>query len=352
METTPTYENEPSGENNAAVDSFMDTLRREHERMLQTIGHARSLLGDESGQLAHVAAIQGRLTRQFFDAQRSLLTHRAQADVEVARIGRKARQHVSSVLTAAGVDGAFSLEQPVVPRVARPMSPTHMAASAARHPSVRQEISDLGVAVVRTMAEVDSLAQVIDDAFETAEPDGAVAQRQLTVMLDGWWRAERQEARAVIDDAHARAAMRRHIAGIQAAEFGTTDSPTSDVVDEGPPAVTVVSVLPASMLAALDAAEPSSLHSLLDGLLQSVEPAPTASFAATTDTAEVLFQLGSLPACPSTLDVAPAEQFRTFWDNEVPQPQAPKQRFRLRAEVLLPITAVTSVLALVLAWIG
>ncbi|MGB8858832.1 MAG: hypothetical protein WCC60_06230, partial [Ilumatobacteraceae bacterium] len=58
----------------AEVEQFLTTLRHEQARFLETMAHAGALLGSGAGQLGNVMAIQQRLTRQFFDAQRSILT--------------------------------------------------------------------------------------------------------------------------------------------------------------------------------------------------------------------------------------------------------------------------------------
>jgi hypothetical protein len=59
---------------------YLEALQREQERYLDAIGCARSLLGEGTSQLAEMSAVQGRLVRRFFDAQRAILQQRARVD--------------------------------------------------------------------------------------------------------------------------------------------------------------------------------------------------------------------------------------------------------------------------------
>jgi hypothetical protein len=74
---------------NDQVTAFFDLLRREQNRYLDAVGNARGLLGPDQVHLAHASAIQLRLTRRMFDAQRSIVTHRAEIDAELAAIRRE-----------------------------------------------------------------------------------------------------------------------------------------------------------------------------------------------------------------------------------------------------------------------
>ena len=80
---------EAPGLANQQVTAFFDTLRREQNRYLDAVGSARGVLGPEHAHLAHASAIQLRLTRRMFDAQRSIVTHRAEIDAELAAIRRE-----------------------------------------------------------------------------------------------------------------------------------------------------------------------------------------------------------------------------------------------------------------------
>ncbi len=67
---------------NTQVAEYLETLKREQERYLDAIGCARSVLGDGRSQLAQMSAVQGRLVRRLFDAQRAILEQRARVDEE------------------------------------------------------------------------------------------------------------------------------------------------------------------------------------------------------------------------------------------------------------------------------
>ena len=254
----------------------------------------------------------------------------------------------------------------------------------------------LGAAVVRTMAEADSLARVIDDAFEPDDPDGAAAERQLSGLLDEWWRAENQEGRAVIDDANARAAMRRHVAGIEASEIIADSYSDADIgdaligdADIGDGAMfqqhasampsPAPAHLPEQMLAALDTADPAGLQSLLAALAASLDVRPVGSVRMETatrmeaatrmetvartetatspvSTARSVHDLVIRPECVEatghSTTTSPDEVFRTFWvKGSTPSVDTVGWGW-IPIHVVLPMMAVTSALALVLAWIG
>jgi hypothetical protein len=260
------------------VAAYFETIRTAQEDFLITAGKAQAMLDRDSGQLAHVAAIHGRMTRRFFDAQRSILSLRAKVDDDVALIG-----------VSEGGD------------------------SARLTPWVDVVLADL---------------------------NGAAAEHQLTSMLDEWWRTENEEARALIDDAHARAAIARHVADVAA------------VADERP------SQLPSAMVSALDTADPAGLRSLLSSLANSLELMPadvTRSLALTpsrvpTKIGPSVFDLP--PATPLVSELAPQDSFRQFWTTDIAT-QAPERSPRwIATQVLLPMAVVMSVIALIFALVG
>ncbi len=65
---------------NEQAAQYLAALQREQERYLAAIGCARSVLGDGNVHLAEMSAVQGRLVRRFFDAQRAILQQRARVD--------------------------------------------------------------------------------------------------------------------------------------------------------------------------------------------------------------------------------------------------------------------------------
>ena len=90
-----------TGARTAEVDAFLDTLKTEQARFLDSLRQACSLLNRDSGQLAHVAASHSRLTQQFFDAQRLIMARRAEFDAEVAAIGQVAEENARGCIAAA-----------------------------------------------------------------------------------------------------------------------------------------------------------------------------------------------------------------------------------------------------------
>lgn len=72
----------------AAVEGYLATVRREHSRFVEALSLAGAQLGRESTQLVAASSMQVQLTRQFLDAQRSILQFRAESDRELSVIGR------------------------------------------------------------------------------------------------------------------------------------------------------------------------------------------------------------------------------------------------------------------------
>lgn len=400
METTPRLDDvekssrhprASASESAVEVDQFFAALRAAQAGFMDVIWRAQAQLGRNSGQLSHVAAIQGRLTRQFFDAQRSIMMRRAEIDAEVALIGSAAEAQADELVSAARVRAvaygthersAAPMARRCVPRPDVVVIETGADADVAVR-SPRQQIAALGAEVVRTMADADSLSRVIDDAFEPDEPDGAAAERQLSQLLDAWWRAENQEGRAIVDDANARAAMRHHVAGIEASEIAPEPAATTDtsepqaaehLVDLADPAVLVdadddavsraayVSThLPEQMLAALDTADPAGLQSLLVALAASLDLEPVGNVMAEAATSTVVVErpredlvirADRVEAVDRFEAHAPDEVFRAFWV-KAPTPDVEKSGWSwIPVHVVLPMMAVTFALALLLAWIG
>jgi len=327
METSarPHDDNGPAAEADARVDAFFATLCYEQARFLEAFGQARSLLGSKSGQLAQLTANQGRLTRQFFDAQRGIMLRRAEVDAEVASITTIAEENALALVNCARVEVAAGLIPPAADRRDfAPVSGLVPVISADGELGDQQQIAALGVSVVHTMQDVDMLASVINEAFESRELDGAATERQLTEILDKWWAAENQEDRAVIDDAHARAAVRTHIATIQANELFDTaraaqaaerlmhDDPRVLAHDVGL-TIPATRQLPYGIVNLTDQADSSNLAALLAELTALVEeepaPVPTAPLAAPPAS-----QPASLPVELQLPATTPDDPFRRFWE--------------------------------------
>ncbi len=336
----------------AAADAFLEALRVEQARFLEAIARARSLLGHESGQLANVAAVHGRLTRQFFDAQRTIMSRRAELDAEVAAVGRAADERADAQLAVARERIAAGSLHDDAAESGDLHERARAAAMLGRERSTRQQIAALGVSVVRTMDDVDALATVINGAFELDEADGVVAQRQLTALLDGWWQSELQEGRAVIDDAHARAAVRQHVAGIEAGQLIEAARESAGLeCDSGTRDAEPSAVLPREVADALDEAPDGDLESLLAHLTDSLQlPVDVVTLPAAMDDDDVIIRFEPAPMAPAA--AGSAEAFQHFW-SQAPSPLDTRGSSGwFPTHVLLPMTAATSLLALLFAWIG
>jgi hypothetical protein len=171
------------------------------------------------GQLAHVSAIQLRVTRQLFDGQRAIAQHRADVDAEVSFVAALAEDTATAMVDVAKAHLALDVspqELAVRYRVEMPATNIDAARIDLTGP---HGVAALAGTAVRTTADAAELARVIDDALASSEPDGASAARQLAVVLDEWWQRERDEGRALVEDAHARAEVRRHVAEIEVHEL-------------------------------------------------------------------------------------------------------------------------------------
>jgi hypothetical protein len=160
------------------VSDFASTLRAEQLRHLDAVRRACAILDGHAGRLPALASAHGTLTRQWFDAQRSLLGRCAQLD-----------------------------------------------------------------------AEAESADQLDLRAVGLAE-DIAQAQRQLTEILDSWWELENR-------------CLRESVAVVEAQNAVTLELPIVEAV--------VPAALPADVFALLDSADSSSLSSLLDALVASLD---------------------------------------------------------------------------------
>lgn len=318
----------------AEVAAFCDTVRTEHLRFLHAVGDARAHLGQEHSELAKAAAIHGRLTRQFFDAQRSILLRRAEVDAEVDGIAKEAEANAAAVAGDARRRAAM---------LAHPAgSDTHPPMSSA---------AEIPLHVSPLVGEPDALTAVMDQVFMPREADGVVEQRELAGLLDGWWAAEQQEARAKIDDAHARAAMRQHVATVEATTLASVDV-AALVKREA--ACTGGSRLPLAVSAVLDTAVAADLDAVLDALIASLlAESPVAEPVSVSSPAAAPLKNGAIIRFEPSA-VAADEAFQSFWDKEpVAPPVAARPRWWQRVAFVVSAAGVSSSLFIVaLAWIG
>jgi hypothetical protein len=334
------------------VVAFFETLRDEQVRFLESMARARSVLGGGDGQLAQISAVHGRLTRQFFDAQRLIMQRRAEADAEVARIGTETDDHAHTVLASALAHSAAA-SFPAPSPADRVPPPGTAADGDSLMRTTRQAAAALSVLAARTKHDADSIERVINEAFETRESEDARFERQLQTVLDEWWEFEKQESKALVDDARARAAMRLHVAHLEACQIMGQATPTApalpaDTTPAPVPAPASSTLLPGSVRSLLDAVGPADLESVFAELDAALAPPPVTDLHDT----DVIMQLGMS-------SVARPDAFDDFWTKEpvvavadVPSPSTSFSFASMTMRVVVPIIAITSLLALVMAWMG
>ena len=344
------------------VDAYLARLGLEQRRFLTAVGEANRDLNGTAGQLTKVVAIQTRLAQEFLDAQRAIIKRRAETDADIAEIAENADRDAGALLAAARSRACISIGRPLpAPAIGSWAAPMSMPLPAS---IVRPSI------VEAPGGASESLARLIDGAFEPTEPDGVATRRQLRELLDAWWEAEKQEAKAAVDDAAARAAMRVHTAKVEASEIARFGPPSTS---PNAPAVyryVAPTALSTPMVTALDEADHEHLDDILAHLLDELDdrpspqmgPAPAGSDATGTELDDplALWALpanatnGAVPVLAPSADslndrtTAPQEAFDRFWGGFR---GAGKQRW-LFSQLILPAVSVIAVLALVLAVIG
>jgi hypothetical protein len=307
--------------------------------MLVEVRRAAAQL-DGSGQLGALAANHIRLTQRFFDAQRGILRRRAAADAEVARI-----RHEAEAVAVAMISSAQS----------------RAAAIAASGGTVAEDWTSVEV-------DIAGLARSIEDDVRPGDVVGVDAQRRLGALLDEWWTTEQRECRDRLDDATARATMMQHLVELEAQAIGgRLDAYLESVSDTAAvePADGQVGAiggghdaLPSDLLDMLAAADPARLEALLGSLLEQLapsgEPAPAAPDVAPTSDG-VIIRLDRSP------DVTPADALHdAFWATAVQRAAAVDERTGQMEStlhwagwrVLVPMTAISAVMSVVLAWVG
>lgn len=346
------------------VDGYLARLADEQARFLAAWTDANRSLHPSSGQVAKVASIQLRLTQEFLDAQRAIVRRRAETDVAITAIATETALETAGLIDAAreGVAIAVGTPLPLPAGRAAHLLPPPGGAQARESGAPGPGDFAPPSAVERQGApsvDDESLARLIDGVFESSEPDGVAARRELRDLLDGWWRVENQEAQAAIDDAHARAAMHLHLAKVEADEL-VRFAPPSPVAPTPPAYVPPSSErLPQPLVSALDATDHEHLDDVLAHLLDELEPAAAAMEVATLESSQRGLVADApaprLPApeapSPDSLNdrtAAPQDAFDRFWGSVT----GSRSRSWLFPQLLLPAVTVIAVLALVLAVVG
>jgi hypothetical protein len=340
------------------VQAFFDTLRREQEHYLAAIGNARSHLGKDAAQLAQMSAVQGRLVRRFFDAQRAILERRADVDSEVAAVLAEAEERALAAIDEAqrlAASARCDLDTPDDLRTLPP--PTGVPVDLAAVSLVRMTAPTSTLGPLRAGDSMGDLARVIDDAFAPGQVGGPAYEQQLDAVLDEWWAAERQESKALVDDAHARAAVRMHMANVRAHELLAAlgvPSPGSTSMDREVAAdVDMSAALPASFADVLTGADAADLDQLLEHLLADLRAPIDARDLMSNDLQPIDAAIITLGTDSDGLSAPDA--FQRFWSEPVIESvaeRAPRRWSWIPTQVILPIAAVTAGLTAVMAWIG
>lgn len=373
------------------VDAFFARLRRAQVHFVDSVGEAGMLLHGAPCELAALAALHGRLTQEFLDAQHSLLRRRADVGAVISRITRDADTEAQALVAAAqdratgrsvhALPGGSQVDPDVDHLLstydARLAHPARGATFVATGPGVEVEVCHADRDLATTVA-----------AFA---PLGDDMRMQLRELLDGWWGVETRAGQAAIEDADAAASLQRRVASIEAGEIleearadrpalpppsvraialpaATPFPPPPPVppVSERPPAP-VRGPRPEQVIAALDAADGGDLDSLLHSLLElapmpaprteadhrepEIPPAeaePVAEPAVAAPAVETAFPLAvvqvPVPAVPAVGD-------DRFWDPPAPERRGPTVKWFV-FQVVLPMAAVLAVIVLGFAAAG
>jgi hypothetical protein len=355
METTVTPA-EVKATSDLALDvvTFFEALRGEQTRFLEAMAGARAVLRDGDGQLAQISAVHGRLTRQFFDAQRLIMQRRAEADAEVERISAETDEHAHTVLASAlAHSAAASFAAPCADDRVSPPGTSTDRESLER--TSRHAAAALSALAARTKHDADSIERVVNEAFELRESQDARFERQLQSVLDEWWVFEKQESKALIEDARARSAMRLHVTHLEACQIMGDLASAPELPTPAPialPPAAGRSVLPEPVQTVLDGAGATDLESVFAELAAALAPSPVTDLHAT----DVIVRFD-----PDVPAASGRDAFDHFWSTDLvvppvapPLPAKP-DRFSLSSvtvRVVVPIFAITSLLAVLMAWMG
>lgn len=366
------------------ADVYLERLSKEQTRFLGALAEANTMLPGPTSQLARVAAVQSRLAQEFLDAQRAIIKRRAETEATVVAIAASAEAEADGLFESARNASAASSASGSMLQCAPTGSPVARPAPAIAPPPGGDVARAWPAPRASTSADVESLARLIDGAFEGAEPDGAAMKRQLRELLDEWWRIENQEDKAAIDDANARAAMRVHVATVESNQIVEAAAVREEFAAPRftyePP-----KHLP-PMVAALDTTNHEDLDEMLSSLLDALD-APiglpeavvetTADVAPSVDVGPPAIDARVTLLAPPPVDAVPVSVVGPVVNEALPsgrpdslndETAAPQEAFDrfwgtltargsggrdwLFVQVLLPAVAVIAVLALVLAVVG
>ena len=350
-----------------SVDGYLARLADHQTQFLAAWTETNRSLHPSSGQIAKLASIQLRLAQEFLDAQRAIVRRRAETDAAILAIAADVASESATLLDAARSHATIAVGTSFPPPLAPAdnfellLAPPAVDARASRRPAGFSPPSSSARAAELAAPGIDdeSLARLIDGVFESSEPDGVAARRELRHLLDGWWGVENQEAQAAIDDAQARAAMCLHLAQVESDEIARFAPPSLRTL--APPIYTPPpsGALPAPFASALDGTDHEHLDDVLAHLLDSLEPeTPAASEGPVESELDSAIAIDPAPPLPDVKAAppdslhdrtsAPQEAFDRFWGAF----STSGSRSWFYPQLLFPAVTVIAVLALVLAVVG
>lgn len=278
----------------AALEAYTSHLAALQQQFLVDMREAAWILAREGDESSLVPEVHERVTQRFFSTQLEALNVRLAADLEVVVVQALAGDDIQAHAVQQRADGG-RVSSSRMGHASRATLRAVLADGAATHPSnpptrsvalASDPAFDRLVATARLGAPADNAAA------------GTYTERIVDALLVEWLTVEHEEARALIDDASARAAMAVHMARSTLAEQGV-EPETDPVLADG------TTRTPAMMPAAGELR--SHLTELLDGL-EGLEPGDADAFVSA-----LLERLGSGDATmtPTTAVVQAA------WDEQV-----------------------------------
>jgi hypothetical protein len=348
----------------STVEAFFAQLGEAQARFVRVVSEAGAWLDNEPIELAELAAHQARLTQQLFDAQRSILRRRADVESGANCIAERSELEAQALVDAALRDAAAICTD-------------------------LDEVTAFGdVLAMRRHGRDPTPPVPVERGLAHDETGADPAEQQLQALLDQWWRMEVERGEAMIDGARARAAVRLHLAEIEAGEIHETaravsaapmaaqavngagdvaaePSGHSDAIDwpDAPQLLASVPTLPMNpppmvceLGEALDLTDQAGLDALLVSFIDALREPP-----ADADTSEAPADETSNATAPQSPDgtraapahvVATQDAFDRFWGSGHGRAAQRGTREWVFVQILLPMVAVVAVLTLVLAWIG
>lgn len=194
---------------------FLDELQQAHHRVLELLASAATRVPPMQWNLAAMAGVSARLTRQWFDAQRMVLQREAKLDERIRQIETGTRNDALAVrsATARALQGgrADSFDLDAVMH-----SAGNIAADVPGEAmTIRTTIASLGTEVLRTIDDAAELQEVLKAAFAPDEPEWEPTATALTSVLESWWSGRGAEHEQALADAGARRRLDLHLVNLE-----------------------------------------------------------------------------------------------------------------------------------------